>query len=355
MSSSYGSKFKISLFGESHGPAIGVVIEGVRPGLVLDWAHISAFCARRLAKNSWSTPRREPDTPKILSGVVDGVACGTPICAVIENQNTRSQDYGPASHIARPGHADYTGYVKYSGHNDVRGGGHFSARLTAPLVFAGAIATQMLAEQGIYVGAHIAHIAGIADTPFDPVAVSRQDFEQVHRRDFPVCDSTAGEQMIAAIDAARRDGDSVGGVIECAVIGLPAGIGDPIFGSVESTLAAMLYAIPAVKGVSFGNGFAGSMLRGSQNNDPFTIKNGQVRTTTNRAGGIQGGITNAMPVLMQVAFKPTPSIAKEQQTIDFVQGTVLQHCIQGRHDPCVVPRAAVCVEAGVAIALLNML
>ena len=354
MSSSFGSRFRVTLFGESHGPAIGAVIDGVTPGLPLDEAYIRAYCARRLARGTYSTARREPDLPRILSGAVDGVACGTPLTVLIENTSTHSGDYGPQAQIARPGHADYTGFLRYQGHNDVRGGGHFSGRLTAPLVYAGAVASLMLQERGVAIGAHAAAIAGVQDTPFDPVAVGPDQFAALHARDFPVLDPAAGEAMQQAIAAARADGDSVGGVVECAVTGLPAGVGDPFFDTLESQLAAILFAIPAVKGVEFGAGFAAAAMRGSESNDPFVSEGGLVRTTRNAAGGIQGGIANGMPLVFRAAFKPTPSIAKPQQTVNFVTGENCTAQIKGRHDPCIVPRAAVCVEAAAAIALADL-
>lgn len=355
MSSSFGSRFRVTLFGESHGPAIGAVIEGVTPGLHLEEGYIRAYCARRLARGAYSTARREPDLPHIVSGAVDGVACGTPLTVVIENTSTRSGDYGPQSQIARPGHADYTGHLRYGGFNDVRGGGHFSGRLTAPLVYAGAVASLMLRRQGIAIGAHAAEIAGVADTPFDPVSVGPREFDALHSRDFPVLDPAAGEGMQAAIAAARADCDSVGGVVECAVTGLPAGVGDPFFDTLESRLAYLLFAIPAVKGVEFGAGFSAARMRGSESNDPFVSEGGKIRTSRNAAGGIQGGISNGMPLLFRAAFKPTPSIAKPQQTVNFITGETLTAEIRGRHDPCIVPRAAVCVEAAAAIALADLL
>ncbi|MBO1679181.1 chorismate synthase [Bittarella massiliensis (ex Durand et al. 2017)] len=355
MSSSFGSRFRVTLFGESHGPAIGAVIEGVTPGLRLEEEYIRAYCARRLARGAYSTARHEPDLPRVVSGAVDGVACGTPLTVVIENTSTRSGDYGPQSRIARPGHADYTGHLRYDGFNDVRGGGHFSGRLTAPLVYAGAVASLMLRRQGVAIGAHAAEIAGVTDTPFDPVSVGPREFDALHGRDFPVLDPAAGEGMQAAIAAARADCDSVGGVVECAVTGLPAGVGDPFFDTLESRLAYLLFAIPAVKGVEFGAGFSAARMRGSESNDPFVSEGGRIRTSRNAAGGIQGGISNGMPILFRAAFKPTPSIAKPQQTVNFVTGEALTAEIRGRHDPCIVPRAAVCVEAAAAIALADLL
>ena len=355
MSSSFGSRFRVTLFGESHGPAIGAVIEGVTPGLRLEEEYIRAYCARRLARGASPPARHEPDLPRVVSGAVDGVACGTPLTVVIENTSTRSGDYGPQSRIARPGHADYTGHLRYDGFNDVRGGGHFSGRLTAPLVYAGAVASLMLRRQGVAIGAHAAEIAGVTDTPFDPVSVGPREFDALHGRDFPVLDPAAGEGMQAAIAAARADCDSVGGVVECAVTGLPAGVGDPFFDTLESRLAYLLFAIPAVKGVEFGAGFSAARMRGSESNDPFVSEGGRIRTSRNAAGGIQGGISNGMPILFRAAFKPTPSIAKPQQTVNFVTGEALTAEIRGRHDPCIVPRAAVCVEAAAAIALADLL
>ncbi|HAN44522.1 MAG TPA: chorismate synthase [Ruminococcaceae bacterium] len=354
MSSCIGSNFKISVFGESHGEGIGVVIDGAPAGKTLDFEEILAFMARRApGKNKTSTQRKETDYPFILSGVVNNVTCGTPICAVIKNSDQHSKDYSSIIGKARAGHADYTGFLRYEGYNDIRGGGHFSGRITAPLVFAGAVAKQILAQSGITVGAHISSIKNIHDTPFNPVEVDERLLNEIAAKDMPVIDDNAGLQMQAEIEKARLDCNSVGGTVECAVVNVPAGIGSPIFRGLENVIAATVFGIPAVKGIQFGNGFEASTLTGEQNNDEFYAENGVIKTRTNNAGGILGGISNGMPIILKVVFKPTPSIAKEQKTVDFIkcENTTLK--IEGRHDPCVVIRAVPVVEAAVAIAVLD--
>lgn len=356
MSSSWGTDLRLSIFGESHSAAIGAVLDGLPAGEPIDWEELLRFMARRRSQGGKTdTPRREADLPQIQSGLLDGVTTGTPLCAVIPNANTRSQDYDQLRHLARPGHADYTGFLRYGGHADVRGGGHFSGRLTAPLVFAGGVCRQILARRGIVIGAHIAAAAGIPDTPFDPVLVNAGQLASVTAKPFPVLDDAAGEAMVAAIDQARLAQDSVGGIIECAVVGLPGGLGSPMFDGVENRLASLLFGIPAVKGLEFGGGFSLAGMRGSQSNDPFVMENGQIRTTQNHNGGILGGITNGMPLVFRVAVKPTPSISQPQQTVDFLQKQDATLTIQGRHDPCIVRRAVPCMEAAAALALLDLL
>ncbi len=356
MSSNWGNDLRLSIFGESHSTAIGAVLDGLPAGEPIDWEELLRFMARRSSKGGKTdTPRLEADLPQIQSGLWEGVTTGTPLCAVIENTNTRSRDYDQLRHLARPGHADYTGFLRYGGHADVRGGGHFSGRLTAPLVFAGGVCRQILARRGITIGAHIAAAAGIPDTPFDPVSVSAHQLAEVTAKPFPVVDDAAGEAMIAAIDEARQQQDSVGGIIECAVVGLPGGLGSPMFDGVENRLASLLFGIPAVKGLEFGSGFALAGMRGSQSNDPFRMENGQVRTARNHNGGILGGITNGMPLVFRVAIKPTPSISQPQQTVDFLEKQDASLTVEGRHDPCIVRRAVPCMEAAAALALLDLL
>ena len=357
MSSSIGHQVKVTLFGQSHSEGIGVVIDGLPAGEAIDLAQVRAFMERRApGRNAHSTTRREGDVPRILSGLVDGKTCGAPLCCVIENTDTRSQDYERMRNLPRPGHADYTAYVKYNGHNDIRGGGHFSARLTAPLCFAGAVCLQILARRGITVGAHIASIYNISDTPFDPVAITPEQLAEVTSKPFPVVDDTAGERMRKAIEQAKLQQNSLGGVVECAAVGLPIGLGEPIFDGLESRLAMAAFGIPAVKGVEFGAGFGAATLTGAENNDPFyQAEDGSVKTRTNHHGGALGGISSGMPLLMRVAFKPTPSIGREQQTVNLAEGGEDTLTIHGRHDPCVVPRAVPCVEAAVAITLLDLL
>ena len=293
--------------------------------------------------------------PQILCGLVDGVTCGAPLAAVIENTNTRSKDYDELRDKPRPAHADFTAQVKYGGCQDVRGGGHFSGRLTAPLCIAGGIAIQILARRGIHIGAHIRSIANVEDRPFQPLGEPLEVLAGVKRAPFPVLEERAGERMRAAILQAREAGDSVGGVVECIAQGAPAGLGNPMFQGLESQFSAALFAIPAVKGVEFGSGFEAARMRGSEHNDPFVIEDGAIRTRTNHAGGILGGISSGMPILFRTAFKPTPSIARKQRTVRLSTGTEADLQITGRHDPCIVPRAVPVVEAVTALVLLDAL
>ena len=352
MSSTYGENLKLSIFGQSHGAAIGMTLDGIPAGLPVDLEELQAFLNRRApGQNDYSTPRKEEDRPEFLSGVLNGFTCGAPIAAIIRNTNTRSGDYANLKDCPRPGHADYTAQIKYGGFQDPAGGGHFSGRLTAPLCVAGGLCKQWLETRGIRVGAHIAAIAGIPDTPFDPMA------PQLDRvgTDFPVLDIDAGEQMRRAVAEARMAQDSVGGIVECAVTGLPAGLGEPMFGGVEGRIAQLVYGIPAVKGVEFGIGFQAANLRGSQNNDPYRMENGRVITATNHCGGILGGITNGMPLLFRAAIKPTPSISQAQQSVSLSRGEEQALIVKGRHDPCIVPRAVPVVEAAAAIAVFDLL
>lgn len=350
MSSTYGENLKLSIFGQSHGPAIGMTMDGIPAGLAVDMNKLQAFLNRRApGQHDYATPRREADLPEFLSGIVDGYTCGAPIAAIIANKNTRSGDYSDLKDCPRPGHADFTAQVKYGGYQDVAGGGHFSGRLTAPLCIAGGLCIQWLEARGIHIFAHIQSIGNIQDSRFDPVEPQTNTVQ----KDFPVIDAARGEQMKDAIQDARADHDSMGGVIECAVTGLPAGLGDPMFGGMESRLAQIIYGIPAVKGLSFGSGFAGSAMRGSQNNDAYAVKNDKIVTVTNNCGGILGGITTGMPLIFTVAMKPTPSIAATQQSVSLSAMTEKTLQIKGRHDPCIVPRAVPVVEAAAAIAIFD--
>ena len=356
MASYLGEHIHVSVFGQSHSPAIGVVVDGLPAGEKVDMEELGRFLKRRAPGQSpTSTPRKEADLPHFLSGLVDDVTCGAPLAALIENTNTRSQDYAQLRDKPRPGHADFTAQVKYGGFQDVAGGGHFSGRLTAPLCIAGGICLQILKRRGIEVAAHIASIAGQADRPFDPMGESTETLEALKRAPFPVLDEKAGELMRKAIFEAKEDRDSVGGIVECLVTGVPAGLGDPMFGGMENRLAAALFGIPAVKGVEFGEGFGVARLRGSQNNDPFTVKDGKIVTETNHAGGILGGITNGMPLVFRLAVKPTPSISRPQQTVSLSENRVEELVITGRHDPCIVPRAVPVVEAVTALVLSDFL
>ena len=356
MASYLGEHIHVSVFGQSHSPAIGVVVDGLPAGERVDMEELGRFLKRRApGQNATSTPRKEADLPQFLSGLVDDVTCGAPLAALIENTNTRSQDYAQLRDKPRPGHADFTAQVKYGGFQDVAGGGHFSGRLTAPLCIAGGICLQMLKRRGIEVAAHIASIAGEADRPFDPMGESVETLDALKRAPFPVLDEKAGERMRKAILQAKEEGDSVGGIVECLVTGIPAGLGEPMFGGMENRLAAALFGIPAVKGVEFGAGFGVAKMRGSENNDPFTVKDGKVVTQTNHAGGILGGITNGMPLVFRLAVKPTPSIAKQQQTVSLSKKQVEELVVTGRHDPCIVPRAVPVVEAVTALVLTDLL
>ncbi len=356
MSCNFGSKIKLTIFGQSHSRAIGCVLDGIPAGIKLDLDRIEAFMARRApGKNKISTARKEADKPNILSGIVDGVTCGAPICAIIENSDTRSGDYDKLRMLPRPAHSDFAAYMKHNGFNDIRGGGNFSGRMTAPLCFAGAVCIQLLESKGIHIGAHIASIGGVDDERFNAVTVSEEELNAVRAKDLPVINDEKGSEMVACIDAARSDGDSVGGTVECAVIGMPAGIGEPIFDGIENKISSIIFGIPAVKGIEFGSGFEGSRLRGSENNDEFISVNGSIQTKTNNHGGILGGISSGMPIIFRCAFKPTPSIAKEQQTVNLGTGEAEALVIGGRHDPCIVQRAVPCVEAAAAVAITDLI
>ncbi len=345
---------RYSIFGESHGPAVGVVLEGVPPGLELDLDAVRFDLSRRApGKSPLSTARNEADQPQILSGVFEGRTTGAPLCAVIENTDTRSADYAKTRDLARPGHADYPAHVRYQGFNDYRGGGHFSGRLTAPLVFAGGVAKQILAQRGVCVGAHISTVYGVNDEPLE-------DWESLRAcaaKDFPVLNDEKGAEMRDAILEAKNDQDSVGGAIECGVFGLPAGLGEPDFGrNAEGIFAQHLFAVPAVKGVSFGAGAAFALMRGSEANDPLYVDgDGSVKAEQNCAGGINGGITNGMPLVFEVTLRPTPSIARRQFTVDLAKGENAVLELTGRHDPCVVHRAVPAIEAAAALAACELL
>ncbi len=356
MSSIWGQTLKISLFGESHGPAIGVVIDNLPAGMALDMEKIAVEMGRRRpSTGAYSTKRKEPDKVEILSGFFKGHTTGTPLCALIRNQDSHSADYEATKGLARPGHADYTAFVRYRGYQDYRGGGHFSARLTAPLVFAGAVAKHLLDANGITVGSHIQRIGEMVDVPFDGVTITAQQLEALRQMPLPALDASCPGAYMEIIEEARKELDSVGGVVETAVVGLPAGVGSPLFNNVEARLSSLLFSVPAVKGLEFGTGFALSSMRGSEANDSFESKDGKVTTRTNHNGGINGGITNGMPLLFRTAFKPTPSISQLQQTVDLDSMENAQLQIKGRHDACIVPRAVPVVEAACAIVLSDLL
>lgn len=348
MSSSYGENLRIHIFGESHGSAVGVTMEGIPAGEAVDLDGLQKFLDRRApGRNPWSTPRKEADIPEFLSGLREGKTCGTPVTAILRSANTRSGDYDALRDVPRPGHADYTAWVKYGESRDSRGGGHFSGRLTAPLCVAGGICLQLLAREGITVLSRIAAIGGIRDEGELTASTAAKTF--------PTVSDARGEAMRAAIGEARLAGDSLGGVIECAVLGLPAGLGDPMFDGMENRIASAVFAVPAVKGIEFGAGFAAAGLRGSENNDPFSVENGRIITTSNHCGGILGGITDGMPLTFRAAVKPTPSIARPQQSVNLKTGKIIPLTVTGRHDPCIVPRAVPCIEAAAAIAVYDAL
>lgn len=356
MSSIFGDNLKISVFGESHGKAIGVVLDGLPAGEEIDLDAVALQMGRRApGRDRTSTPRKESDLPQILSGFLNGKTTGAPLCAIIENTNTKSADYENLKNVPRPGHSDFPAFLRYKGCNDVRGGGHFSGRLTAPLVFAGAVCRQILQRRSIMIGAHVAAIAGVKDEAFNPVEISNSLLLDLSSRCFPVISTKAEKQMREKIEEARMAQDSVGGVVECAVTGVPAGAGDTMFGGIEPVFSSILFAIPACKGVEFGAGFSAAELRGSQNNDPYYYDGETVKTKTNNAGGILGGIADGMPIVFRAAFKPTSSISLEQDSVNLSTGTNEKLIVQGRHDPCIVPRAVPVVEAAAAIALMNIL
>lgn len=360
MKNTFGSALALTIFGESHGRAIGGVLDGMAAGVPVDEAFIAACMDRRRARgDGLSTSRVEADRVQLLSGVVNGHTTGTAIALMIENQNTRSGDYAKTADLLRPGHADYTAYAKYHGFQDARGGGHFSGRVTAALVAGGSIVLAALQRAGIDITTHIARCADLADTPFaldDPAALAAQVETLASKTEgFAVLDAAVEEPMKAAIRAAGAEGDSVGGVLETAILGLPAGIGEPYFDSVESEIAHLAFSIPAVKGIEFGTGFGFADLKGSEANDAFRMKGNTIVTATNHNAGVNGGISNGMPVVFRTAVKPTPSIYKEQETVDYLAKQDAPLSIQGRHDPCIVPRAAIVQTCAAALAVGDLL
>lgn len=352
LKNTFGTSVALTIFGESHGCSIGAVLDGIAPGIPVDEKFIERQMSLRKSVGAISTARKEADAVKIVSGVFNGKTTGTPITFIIENQDTRSKDYGELAYKARPGHADYSAEIKYHGFQDFRGGGHFSGRITAGIVAAGAVAISALREKGITVGTHILSCGGVHDRSFDNV---KNDVDYLDGREFAVLEAENEEKMKAAIMTAKAEGDSVGGCLETAVYGLPAGIGEPWFDTLEGVLAHGLFSVPAIKGVEFGAGFGFAEMRGSQSNDPFRSEANGVYTSTNNCGGILGGISNGMPIIFRCAVKPTPSIYKEQQTIDLKnnKNTTLQ--IQGRHDPAIVHRARIVIDSITALAVCDQL
>lgn len=356
MSGMWGNKFKVSIFGESHGAGIGITIDGLPSGFEINMDEVLIEMARRApGKSKLSTARKEADLPEILSGFFEGKTTGTPLCAIIRNSDQHSRDYGKLKDLMRPGHADYPGFVKYKGFNDYRGGGHFSGRITAPLVFAGAICKQILESKGIKIGAHVKSIGKVNDKSFFDVNLTNELLDEIKVNELPLLATEKEEEMRNTILEARKDQDSVGGTIECAVLGIDAGIGDPFFDSVESTLAHLMFSVPAVKGIEFGKGFSMSERRGSECNDEYYFDGDKVKTYTNNNGGITGGITNGMPILFKVGIKPTPSISKAQKTIDISESKDVELVIEGRHDPCIVQRAVPVIEAVTAIGIMELI
>ena len=347
MSSSFNGNIKFTIFGQSHSPAIGVTVEGLPAGFEPDMSELALFMQRRApGRNEFSTPRSEADVPEFISGLFDGRLCGTPLTAIIKNTNTRSGDYSELKYKPRPGHADFTAGERYNNAQDYTGGGHFSGRLTAPLCIVGGLCLQLLRAEGISVVTRIAELGGVAD---------KGEICSTADKPFPVVNDECGEKMKAAILSAKAEGDSVGGIIECAVSGCPAGIGDPMFGGMENRISSLVFGIPAVKGIEFGAGFDAAKMLGSENNDPFAVENGNIITKTNNCGGILGGITTGMPIVFRAAVKPTPSIAREQDTVDLRTMENTKLTVHGRHDPCIVPRAVPCIEAAAAIAVYDAL
>ena len=327
MGSSWHNRLSLSIFGQSHAPAIGMTLDGLPPGEAVDLEALNAFLKRRApGRFPWSTPRKEEDIPEVLSGIVNGKTCGAPLAAIIRNQNTRSGDYTELADIPRPGHADYTAHVKYGGFQDLAGGGHFSGRLTAALCIAGGICLQILARRGIFIGALITCIGGTGGGGFHPVNVDQNELAAKGGMDFPAWDNETALRMIGCIEQAKSDGDSIGGMIQCAAIGLPPGLGDPIFGGMENRISSLVFGIPAVKGIQFGAGFSAAWMSGSEHNDPFCVDGNTIKATTNHHGGILGGITSGMPLIFQVAIKPTPSISKEQESI---KGIISKEVLRG--------------------------
>ena len=360
MPSTFGNALRVTVFGQSHSQAVGCVVEGLPSGHVVDMEALGRFMARRApGQGPWTTPRKEADLPRIVSGLNPrGATCGAPLAIVIENTNTRSRDYDNLMAVPRPGHADYTAWAKWHGNQDVPGGGHFSGRLTAPLCAAGGIALQMLAERGVRVGAHLLSVADVRDEPLcaldnapaSQVRLQGQLDALTDGRTFPTIDAEAGKAMLAAIDDARRELDSVGGVVECVATGMPAGVGSPMSDGIENLIARAAFGVPAVKGVEFGRGFEAARLRGSEDNDPYRMVDGAVTPVTNNAGGALGGITTGAPVLFRMALKPTSSISRPQESVDLTSGSDATLEVHGRHDPCVATRAVPVAEASCALA-----
>ena len=354
MSSVFGNKIRVSIFGQSHGEKIGCVVDGLPAGEEVDLEELRFFLSRRAPGQKGTTPRRETDEPHIVSGLLNGKTCGAPLCVLMDNADTHSGDYDELRDVPRPGHADYPAAVKYRGFQDARGGGHFSARLTAPLCAAGGILLQLLARRGVRVVAHLLSVGDVRDEAFDPLLTDDATLERL-KEGFPVLSPAQGKKMLEKVEEMRGQGDSVGGLIECAVLHLPVGLGGPMFDGLENRISQAVFAIPAVKGIEFGEGFSVAQLRGSQNNDPYRVRDGQVTLLSNHAGGILGGLSTGAPLLFRAAFKPTPSIAQPQLSVSLSRMEDREMTVRGRHDPCVALRAVPCVEAAAALALADLL
>lgn len=352
MKNTFGTSLSVTLFGESHGNSIGAVLDGMPAGVAVDTDFLNRQTELRKPKGKISTKRHEADEVCIVSGVFEGKTTGTPICVVIKNGDTKSKDYEKTKNLLRPSHADYTAHIKYNGYEDYRGGGHFSGRITAPLVAVGAIVIDALKQKGVEIGTHIKKIADVSDRDFNDFD---EDFKKIQNNPFAVLDSEKAKLMTELIETAAAEGDSIGGILQTAVTGLPTGVGEPWFDTVEGVLAHALFSVPAVKGVEFGRGFEFADLKGSEANDEWRINDGEISTVTNNNGGINGGITNGMPIVINTVIKPTPSIAKEQNTVDIEKNENSKLIINGRHDPCIVHRAAVVVSSVTAIALCDLL
>lgn len=356
LSGMWGNNIKISIFGESHGSAIGINVDNLPSGFTLDMKEVTREMKRRSpGNNNLSTLRKEDDEPEILSGYFEGKTTGTPLCAIIRNKDNKSKDYSKIKDVMRPGHGDYPGFVKYSGFNDYRGGGHFSGRITAPMVFAGSICKQILRKEKIEIVSHIQSIGEIKDKSFLDCDLDEELINSLKYGEFPLINKNLEDKMKNKILNAKKEGDSVGGVIECIILGVESGIGSPFFDSVESTLAHLMFSVPAVKGIEFGRGFNITEMKGSKANDEYYLDEKKIKTKTNNNGGISGGITNGMPIIFRVAIKPTPSIYKEQDTVDIrtMEETTLK--IEGRHDPCIVQRALPVIEGVSAIGILDLI
>lgn len=352
MSSAVGKNIRLTLFGESHSKAVGAVIEGIPAGETIDFEQIQAFLDRRApGQNSYSSPRKEGDRPIVLSGIVNGKTCGSPIAVMIDNQDIASDEYYKYMNLPRPSHSDFPAIMKYGRSHDIRGGGHFSGRLTAPLCFAGALCKQILLRKGINVFSHILSIGKIHDERYN--LNNCQENDSIDEK-FPVLNNQIKTEMIREIESAKKDGDSVGGIIECCVTGLPAGIGEPIFDGIENKISQMVFGIPGIKGIEFGLGFSGTELRGSEHNDSYVIDARGIKTATNNSGGALGGLSTGMHLVFRAAVKPTPSIAKAQNTVDLSRSVNATLSVEGRHDPSIVPRAVPCVESSAIFAILDL-